>query len=352
MPFRFFQRIRIAPGLTLNLSKRGVSVSAGPRGLQFTAGTSGTRATVGLPGSGLFYTVHNPLSKRSRTNRGSRASENSGNGNNTVPRARKPSLGFFKRLVTPAHEKAFVDGLAALSEGRHDETLRHLESALQSHPALADAAWLAGLLRLNREDHPQAAEHFRLALQHAGQLGRLFDKYQLTPRVSLPVTPEVTAQLPVSEAGALLGLIEALQLQGSPTDALPHLESLLRLQPNDPVALASLADIALEGDDPKRWQQVVTLTADIANDTAIHTAVLLYRALALVKLGMDHAALDVFTATLRRRSGRPEALLRDLRYQRALVYERTGRKAQARREFERVYAEDPAFEDVAQRLGV
>ncbi|MDV7390626.1 DUF4236 domain-containing protein, partial [Arthrospira platensis SPKY1] len=64
MSFRFFQRIRIAPGLTLNLSKRGVSVSAGPRGLQFTAGTSGTRATVGLPGSGLFYTVHNPLGPR------------------------------------------------------------------------------------------------------------------------------------------------------------------------------------------------------------------------------------------------------------------------------------------------
>ena len=53
MPFRFFQRIRIAPGLTLNLSKGGVSVSAGPRGAKFTVGTSGTRATVGLPGTGL-----------------------------------------------------------------------------------------------------------------------------------------------------------------------------------------------------------------------------------------------------------------------------------------------------------
>jgi hypothetical protein len=59
---------------------------------------------------------------------------------------------------------------------------------------------------------------------------------------------------------------------------------------------------------------------------------------------MDHAAVDVFTTALRRRSGRTEELLRDLRYHRALVYERTGRKTQARRELERVYAEDPAFE--------
>lgn len=38
--------------------------------------------------------------------------------------------------------------------------------------------------------------------------------------------------------------------------------------------------------------------------------------------------------------------------QMCLVYERTGKKSQARREFERVYAEDPSFEDVAQRLGL
>jgi len=162
----------------------------------------------------------------------------------------------------------------------------------------------------------------------------------------------VTAQLPVNEAGVLLWLIEALQLQGLQLEALPHLESLLRLQPEDPVALASLAEIALDGAEPKRWQQVVEMTAGTGNDSAIHTAVLLYRGLALVKLGMDHATIDVFTTALRRNRDRSEASLREIRYQRALVYERTGKKAQARRELERVYAEDPSFEDVAQRLGL
>jgi len=39
-----------------------------------------------------------------------------------------------------------------------------------------------------------------------------------------------------------------------------------------------------------------------------------------------------------------------IRYDRAVLYEQVGRKAQARREFERLYAADPNYEDVAERL--
>jgi hypothetical protein len=57
MALRFFHRIRIARGFTLNLSKRGASVSVGRRGAHLTIGTSGVRETVGLPGTGIFYTA-------------------------------------------------------------------------------------------------------------------------------------------------------------------------------------------------------------------------------------------------------------------------------------------------------
>ena len=56
MGLRFYRRIRIAPGLRINLSKRGASVSAGGRGHWLTFGPRGERATVGLPGTGLSYT--------------------------------------------------------------------------------------------------------------------------------------------------------------------------------------------------------------------------------------------------------------------------------------------------------
>src|SRR5256712_1934020 len=56
MPLRFFRRVRIAKGLTLNLSKRGASLSAGRRGARVTFGRRGARATAGVPGTGVSYT--------------------------------------------------------------------------------------------------------------------------------------------------------------------------------------------------------------------------------------------------------------------------------------------------------
>jgi hypothetical protein len=58
MGLRFQKRIRLAPGLTLNVSERGVSLSVGRRGATLNVGApGGPRATVGMPGSGLSYTL-------------------------------------------------------------------------------------------------------------------------------------------------------------------------------------------------------------------------------------------------------------------------------------------------------
>lgn len=343
MSFRFFRRIRIAPGITLNLSQSGLSMSVGPSGAKFTVGTRGTRATIGLPGTGLSYTVSDPLGQ---------AKSGARRATGPVPASRRPSLGFFERLITPAHEKSFVDGLAALSDGRQADALQLMEVSLDQEVTMADAAWLAGFMRLKLEHFDTAARHLQLALQHSQTLGQRFGQYGLMPRISLPVTPEVTAELQPNSHSALLGLVEALQLQGKDGEAVAHLETLLIRQADDPVALASYAELVLDMEDQGRWQRVVELTAPVGNETAVHTAVLLLRGKTLVRLGMDHAAEGVFTTALRRTKDRAETLLREIRYQRALVYERLGKQAQARRELERVYAEDPGFEDVAQRLGV
>ena len=55
MGFRFQRRIGIVPGIRLNLSKSGASVSVGERGAHVTIGRT-PRVTVGLPGTGLSYT--------------------------------------------------------------------------------------------------------------------------------------------------------------------------------------------------------------------------------------------------------------------------------------------------------
>lgn len=55
MAFRFRRSIRIAPGLRVNLGKRGVSLSAGARGASVTWNKQGLWGNVGLPGTGLSY---------------------------------------------------------------------------------------------------------------------------------------------------------------------------------------------------------------------------------------------------------------------------------------------------------
>lgn len=57
MGFRFQKRIKLLPGVRLNLSKSGVSTSIGGRGATVNLRKGRARATVGLPGTGLSYSV-------------------------------------------------------------------------------------------------------------------------------------------------------------------------------------------------------------------------------------------------------------------------------------------------------
>ena len=54
--FRFRRRITLLPGIRVNLSKTGASLSAGPRGLTTNISKRGIRNTASLPGTGLSYT--------------------------------------------------------------------------------------------------------------------------------------------------------------------------------------------------------------------------------------------------------------------------------------------------------
>lgn len=60
MGIRFRKRIKIAPGVYINLNKKGVSVTGGVRGAHVTVGKRGTTTSVGVPGTGLSYVSHSP----------------------------------------------------------------------------------------------------------------------------------------------------------------------------------------------------------------------------------------------------------------------------------------------------
>jgi hypothetical protein len=56
MGFRFYRRIHLAPGIGINLSRSGPSLTLGVRGAHVTVGGRGVTKTVGLPGTGIYYT--------------------------------------------------------------------------------------------------------------------------------------------------------------------------------------------------------------------------------------------------------------------------------------------------------
>jgi predicted Zn-dependent protease len=341
MAFRFWRRAKVLPGVTLNLSKSGGSLSFGPRGAKYTISPRGRRTSVGIPGTGLFYTSRGS---------GRRADRRTAPPMPEVPPDRRLTLGFFRRLVTPKREEALVDGCRELLFGEPAAALEHFRRAAE----LADGAFLAGVLALKAQRLAEAERHLSAALGNAGRLGKQLEKYGMSALISLPITEEVAAHVEPDERGVLLALAEVYQHQGHPQEAADCLRRLQRLEPSDVVVKLSLAELLLEAgpEDRRLARHVVGMAAEVENETPVHTALLLYKARALRVLGMLEAARDALTAALRRRKDRSAELRRAPRYERALLYEAMGNKRRARSDLERLYAEAPGYEDVARRLGV
>ena len=353
MPFRFFQRIRIAPGLRLNLSKGGISLSAGPRGAQVTVGTSGTRATVGLPGSGLHYTVHNPHKKL--FNAAASDGVASANTRESVsPQVPRPS--WLERLSMSRDEKDFIDGWQAWETGDADAALQKFTAVQKDSPARVDVAWSAAVLEAQRDGFDQAIACLKRVSQNPVHLGKTFESHGFTPKLQVWVTPQVQALMVPTESSVRLLLAELQQIEGDSVAALQTLRQALRCdgsaQAVDPVMLAAFGELATEVGEPDAVHRFNVLAADIDNDTPVHTAVLFYRARSLFNQQLFDAALSVLTLALRRKKDRDPELLHDLRFLRGKTYEALNRRAQARRDFERIYAENPGFEGVRQALGL
>lgn len=336
MSFRFWRRIKVAPGITLNLSKRGPSVSFGPRGAKLTLGSSGARATAGIPGTGLFYT------RRIGSSKGSYARHEASGAARLDP-------GFFERLLISPADQALIDGCRALAKGEELEALAELRSNVES----ADAAFLAGCLALKLDRLDLADELLVRAGAKASQLGRALARYDIDASVDIAITDEVAARLVPGPSGVRLAQVELAQRRGRLDDALLQVEQLHRDLPDDPVVRISLSELLLEPEpiQPETAQRVVALSDGLENASPLETAALLYRARALRSLGLVRGARETCSLALRRRGGRPESLRLSLRYERALCYADLGHRGRYRDELEKIYARDARYRDVAVRLG-
>ena len=324
MGFRMRKSIKLAPGVQLNVSKRGLGASVGGGGVRYSAHSSGRRtasARTGVPGVTYQKSVSGSRTKSSRV----RAA--------TPP---APSAPPKPGLFAPRGEKQLYKAIKA----RDAQAIRAVgdEHADFKLPAYS----LAGLMMLT-SDQPTATR----LLEQAFALGAdpaedAFVRKYLYTQLELTIAQGVTAELPINRDAVGLALAELKQDAGEADAAINVVE---QLEPTT-YAAVSLAELYSH---MGRHDDVVELTDGIKNEDDATALLLVYRAVALGEQGHNDAAQEAFKETLRSRSR--AASVRHLALsERARNYEAQGKKAMARKDLERILAEDSDFEGVRERL--
>jgi len=336
---RFFKRVKIAPGLTLNLSKSGPSFSFGPRGLKYTIGPRGTRKTFGIPGSGVYYTTTSCWGKKRAPPSPSMASG--------VP---PPSLdlGFFRGIFTPPEERCLVAGLKQYLSGMTSDAC----ATFQAHSSLTDSAFMFGFLALGQDRHAEAEGAFQKCRRHVGELGKVVSKYIQGFHLSLQVTEYIDASIAVDARGLSLAAAEAYQRQGKFGDAILEITALWGRDTSDTVVCLSLCDLVVANPVATRadLEAVVRMTTAVRNDEPIHTNILYLRGAAMYRMQSLDGSAQQLSVLLRKRTDRPAALLHQARYLRGRIFEQQNEPGRARNDYESIYVEDPAFKDVGARI--
>ncbi len=356
MGWRFRRTMKILPGVRLNFSRSGVSWTIGPRGLHLTlGGRTGPRTTVGVPGSGISYTKTWPKHRAQNIEQGTKSIEQRAKSIGEevappmalpAPAPKRPSI--LGKLVMPAAEQAFAEGLYALWNGQPKLAAKDFAVSLQHEPRSAEVHYLAGLAQRELDDVPAAIDHLENALDLESPLpGPWIAKHAAGLTYELVITENLTAQVPLDEVSAALTLVELYQSQNRLDDAIAVMEELVHTLPDEHYVRLSLAELYSESGE---YDHVIQLLAGVQNEDDATLACLFYYTQALIAKGLYDAALSVIAKAVRKSKGRDPELLKELQYAKGLVYEGQGKVAQARREFERLYATDPNFRDVAERV--
>lgn len=86
MPWRYQRRVKVGPGMTLNLGKTGASVSLGPKGAHTTLGHGRIRRSLKVPGvPGLYYSTTTRTSLDGEAPADSEQQPTAGNRAGTLP---------------------------------------------------------------------------------------------------------------------------------------------------------------------------------------------------------------------------------------------------------------------------
>lgn len=330
MGFRFFKRVQVIPGVTLNFSKSGVSTSFGPKGLKYTVGKSGSRFTAGIPGTGIYYTT----------------SMKGGKNQKSVPAlVSPPSMSFFQKLSLSPDEKILMQGLEKLGQGDISGATTNFQSS-----AANDCCFMSGFLALGRDDYIEAEKYLKRVSK--ADLGNMARKIGGDFELLLDITEYIEAPIGIDARGLGLCLVEVLQGQNKYSQAVDIINEVWDSNVQDKVICLSLIELVAMSANAslQELKDVVEMTSDVENDEPIDTNILYLRAYALYRLNLVDAAISQLTAINRKTKDRPEELMLDIKYLRGQMYEENGQLAKANKDYQDIYSKRPNYADVACKL--
>jgi len=160
-------------------------------------------------------------------------------------------------------------------------------------------------------------------------------KYAGAYTITLELADGVRVTMSLGREAVGLALAELYQATARLTRAIEVVEYL---EPTFTAAV-SLAELY---SDAGRSPDVIELTNSLTNESDAHAFLLVLRARALRELDMFDAARESLKEAMRRRSVDPEIRRRGY-LERANTYLAQGRRAQARKDLERIFAEDAKY---------
>lgn len=348
MGFRFYKSVSVGKGLRVGVSKSGIGLGFGPKGARYSVHSSGrTRRSIGIPGSGASYVQYGRMKTGTRPR-----------GRQTPPASQASTpevLGnlFRAPLLAPKEEKLFTRGLmAAIVSQDFVVATNAFSECLSRNRSVLSAYFLGGYAAIKLGRELDAIKWLEPVVQADESLpDPLMSKYGLdgsVMRVSIEtaITSTVMVEVEMTTPGAALLLAELYQGKGEREKAIGLLENLVDVAPDNPAIALSLAELySQEG----LWQELASMPVRIENTDDLSAEVLRYKARAMRESGMLDGALEILKEALKSKKRHPE-ILKGARYERALTYEAMGKKPQAKRDFERLYAEDSSYQDVAERV--
>ena len=259
--------------------------------------------------------------------------------------------GLLSRLFMSRTRTRFVDGLNFLIRGYPERGIPLLEECSEEY---SDALFLLGFLRLRQGRLDLAERCLKQAAAAPGRIGSHLRSLGYEPEPRALVRYGVRCVIPLDRFGPMLLLVELCTTRGDLDEALRIARETVSMAPGLVLARAMFAGLLdMKGMETREtMDMVVNLCRGIENEGPVQAILLLYRGKALRMMGMHSAALDALEASLASPATRSREFVSTARYELAIALRESGSALEARQQLERLYAENPGFEEVRKALGL